>query len=88
MSAARAESVEFEAVGLDRKPVAGSHFFLQSFDVAVFELDNFPAVGTDEVVVMPFMGNIVVLRLSAEVSRLRQAGITKQVERAVNRRQA
>ena len=88
MTTARTETVEFEAVGLDRKAVAGRHFFLKTFDVAVFELHNLSAAGADEVVVVTFMGDIVVLGLGAEVPGLCQAGFAEEIERTVNRRQS
>jgi hypothetical protein len=63
MTAAGAESIEFEAVGLDGKAVSGGDLLLQFFNLAVFEFDDFAATCADEVIVMPFMGNVIVLRL-------------------------
>ena len=88
MTAAGAESVEFEAVGLDCEAVADGHLFLETLDFAVFELDDLPTTGADEVVVVAFVGHIVVLGLGAEMSGLRQAGLAKQIERAVDRGQS
>jgi hypothetical protein len=87
MTAAGTEAVELKAVSLDREAVAGGYFLLQAFDVAVFELHDLSAVGANEVVVVAFMGDIIVLSLRAEVSCLRQAGFAKEIERAVDRRQ-
>jgi len=87
MTTARTEAVEFEAVGLDGEAVSGGHLLLKAFDVAVFELHDLSAVGADKVVVVAFVGDVVVLRLSAEVPRLRQAGFAKEIERTVDRRQ-
>jgi hypothetical protein len=87
MTTARTEAVEFEAVGLDGEAVSGGHLFLKAFDVAVFELHNFSAVGADEVIVVAFMGDVVVLGLCAEVPGLCQAGFAKEIKRAVDRRQ-
>ena len=63
MTAAGTESVQFEAVGLDGEAVAGGDLFLEAFDIAVFKLHDLSAPGTDEVVMMPLMGDVVVLRL-------------------------
>jgi hypothetical protein len=87
MTAAGTEAVEFQTVGLDDEAVAGGHLFLQTLDLAVFELHDLSAVGANEVVVVAFVGDVVVLRLSAEVSRLRQAGFAKEIECPVDRRQ-
>ena len=88
MTAARTEAVEFEAVCLDRKAVVGGNFFLEALDVAVFKLHDLSAVGANEVVVVAFVGDIVVLGLGSEVPGLCQAGFAKEIERTVNRRQS
>lgn len=88
MTAARAEAVQFEAVRSDGEPVPGGDFFLQLLDLAVLELDDLLATGTNQVVVMPLVRDVVVLCLGAEMAGLRQAGFAKQVERAVDRGQA
>ena len=88
MTAARTEAVEFEAVSLDRKAVAGGDFFLEALNVAVFKLHDLSAVGANKVVVMALVGNIVVLGLGAKVPGLCQTGFAKKIERAVNRRQS
>ena len=87
MTAARTEAVKFEAVGLDGKAVAGGDFFLEALNVAVFKLHDLSAVGTNEVVVVALVGDIVVLGLGAEVPGLRQTGFAKEIERTVNRRE-
>ena len=88
MTTTRTDTVEFEAMGLDGKAVAGGHFFLKFLDLAVFKLHDLSAVGADQVVVMAFVGDIVVLGLGAEVPGLRQARFAKEVERAVDRCEA
>ena len=55
MTAAGAEAVEFETVGLDRKSVTGGDLFLQFLDFTIFEFDDFPATGANEVVVVALM---------------------------------
>lgn len=88
MTAVRAKTVKFEAVGLDRKAVTGSDLFLKPLNVAVFKLHNLSAVGANEMVVVPFVGDVVVLGLGAEVPGLGQASFAKEVERPVNGCQA
>lgn len=77
MTAARTESVELEAVGLNREPIAGSDFLLEFFDFAIFKFDDFSAARANEVIVMTLMRDIIVLGLRAEVSGLGEPGITK-----------
>jgi hypothetical protein len=88
MTAAGAEAVQFEAVGLNGEAVFGSDFFLQAFNFAVFELDDLAAAGANQVVVVSFVGDVVILGLGAEMAGLSQAGFAKQIERAVDRGQA
>ena len=87
MTAARAEPIEFEAVGLNGKTVPRCHFFLKTFDVAVFELHDFPTACANEMVMMALMRYIVVLGLSPEVPGLGQTRFAEEVERAVNGRE-
>ncbi len=86
MTAAPAEAVELKAVGRDGEAVPGGDFLLKLFDLAVFEFHDLAAVGADQMVVVAFVGDVVVLRLRAEMARLRQAGFAKQVERAIDSR--
>ena len=88
MTAAGAEAIQFETVGLDREAVARGDFFLETFDVAIFELHDFAAVGAAQVVMMPFVGDVIVLGLRTEVPGLRQPCFTKQIERSIDGRQA
>jgi hypothetical protein len=88
LAAAGAETVELKAVGLDRKAVPCGHLFLEALDVAVLELHNLPAAGANEVIVVAFVGDVVVLRLSPEVAGLSQTGFAEEVQRAVNGCQA
>ena len=88
MTAARAESIEFEAVSLDGKTVPRCHFFLKTLDVAVFELHYFSTACTNEMVMMALMRHIVVLGLSTEVPGLGQTRFAEEIERAVNSRKA
>ena len=87
MAAARAETVEFQAVGLDHKAVFCRDFLLQPLNFAVLELDNHATAGADEMVVMAFMRDVVVLRLGAEVARLGDPCLAKEVQRAIDRRE-
>lgn len=88
MAAARAETVEFKPVSLDDESVPGGHFFLKPFDFLVFEFHDLLAAGTDEMIVVALVRDVVVFRLRAEVAGLRQAGIAEQIERPVDRRES
>ena len=88
MTAARAKAIELEPVGLDGKAVAGGNFLLQFLDFTIFEFDDLAATRADEVIVMAFVGDIIVLRLRAEVPGLGNPRVTKQVQRPINRGQA
>ncbi len=88
MPTAGTQSVEFESVGLNDKAVLRCNLFLQSLDLAILELHNGATAGTDEVVVMAFMGDVIVLRLGTEVTGLSNSGFTEQIERPVNSSQA
>src|SRR5690349_1690431 len=84
MTAARAEAIELETVGCDRKTVPRGDFFLKALDVAVLKLHDLSAAGANEVVMVALVRHIVVLGLRAKVPSLGQAGLTKEIERAVN----
>lgn len=88
MTAAGAEAVQLEAVSLDGEAVLGGDFFLQALNLAIFELDDLAAAGANQVIVVPLMRDVVVLGLGTEMAGLGQAGIAKQIERAVDRGQA
>ena len=88
MTAARTEAVELKSVGLDGKSVPGGHFFLESLNIAVFKLHDLAAVGADEVIVVAFVRDVVVLGLGAEVPGLCEAGIAEQIERPVDCRES
>jgi len=47
MTAASAETVQFESMSLDRKTIARGDFFLKAFDVTIFEFHDLAAVGAD-----------------------------------------
>jgi hypothetical protein len=87
MMAAGTESVEFQLVGVDGEAVFPSDFFLKMFDVAVLELDDFAAARANEVIVVSLVGDVVVVRLRAEVASLRQPGFAEEIERSVDRGQ-
>lgn len=88
MLATGAKAVEFETMGFDDKAVPGRYLFLQPFNVAVFEFHDLPAFCADQMIVVAFVRDVVVLGLRPEVSSLRQAGLTEEIERPVNGRQA
>ena len=88
MSAASTHTVEFQFMGLDGEAISAGDLFLKPFDVFILEFDDFPAGGADEVIVMPFVGHVIVLRLRAEVTSLGQSYFAKEIERPVNGREA
>ena len=63
MTAARTEAVEFQPVSLDREAIACGDFFLKLFDFAIFEFDDLAATRADEVIVVAFVGDVIVLGL-------------------------
>lgn len=87
MTAARAESVEFEAVRLDGKTVPRCHFFLKTLNIAVLKFHYFPTACANKMIMMALMRHIVVLGLSAEVPGLGQTRVAKEIECAVNGRE-
>ncbi len=86
MTATSTETIQFETVSRDSEAVPGRDFFLETLDVAVFELNDLATSGADQVVVVPFVRHIVVLSLSAEMSGLCQAGLAEKIECTVDRR--
>ena len=84
MPAAGTEAVQFKSMGLDDKAVLSGDLFLQTFDLTILELYNGSTAGTDEVVMMALVGDVVVLRLSAEMPSLGNPGFAEQVQRAVD----
>ena len=84
MAAARTEAVQFQSVSLDDKAILRCDLLLEPLDLAILELHNGTATCADKMVVMPFVGDVVVLRLGTEVSGLSNAGFAKQVQRAVD----
>ena len=75
-------------MGLDGKAVLDSHFFLESFNFLVLKFHNLLAAGADEVIVVTFVRDIVVLRLRAEVPGLCEAGIAEEIERSEDCRES
>ena len=88
MTAARTEAVEFKAVGFDDESVSSGHFLLQTLDFLVFKFHDPLAAGTDEVIVVTLVRDIVVLCLRAEVPGLCETGIAEQIQRPVDGRES
>lgn len=88
MSAARTEAVELKSVSLDGKSVPGGHFFLEPLNFLVLKFHDLLAAGADEVIVVAFVRDVVVLRLRAEVPGLCEAGIAEQIERSIDCRES
>ncbi len=84
MTTASAEPVEFEAVSGNGEAVPGGDFLLKLFDLAFFKLHDLAAVGANQMIVMALVGNVVILRLCAEMPGLRQTGFAKEIEGAVD----
>lgn len=87
MPAGGADAVELQFVGLNGKPVMSRHFFLESFDVVILKFYNLAARRADQMIVMALVRHVIILGLSAEVSRLREAGFAEQVQRSIDGRQ-
>jgi hypothetical protein len=88
MTATGTQAVEFQFMSLNHKPVLGCDLLLQTLNLAVLEFHDFPATRADEMVVVPFMRDIVILGLRAEVTGLSQAGLAEQIQRSVDCRKA
>jgi hypothetical protein len=84
MPATGAEPIEFESVSLNDEAVLGGDLLLQAFDLAILELYNSSTAGADEVVVMALVGNIVVLRLGAEMAGLGNPRFAEQIQGAID----
>lgn len=80
MTAARAEAIELEAVGLDGESIAGGDFLLQFFDFAVFKLDDLAATGANKVIVVALVRDVVVLGLRTEVPGLGESRVAKKIQ--------
>jgi hypothetical protein len=87
MTAARTEAIQFKSVGVDGKSVPGSHFFLEPLNFFIFKFHDLLAAGADEVIVVAFVRDVVVLRLRAKVSGLCEAGVAEQIERPIDGRE-
>jgi hypothetical protein len=87
MAATPAQTIQFEFVRLDYEAVAPCHFFLKPLDLTILEFHDLAATGADQMIVVAFVTDIVVLRLRSEVSRLGEPGFTEQIERAIDGRQ-
>ncbi len=64
------ETVNLQLVGLNGEPVFAGHFFLEFLNITVFKFHDLPTGGAYDVVVVPFMRDIIVLGLGAEVAGL------------------
>jgi len=85
MPAARAEPVQLQFVSLDREPIPFRHLFLQSFDVAVFKFHDLAATRADQMVMVAFVRNVVVLGLGSEMACLGQPRFAEEIQRPVDR---
>lgn len=67
----------------DGKPVLSGDLFLQFFNLAILEFNNFITRRADEVVMVAFVSDVVELGLTSEMLLLGQAGLAQQFQRAV-----
>jgi hypothetical protein len=86
MMAACTAAVQFELVRLDGEPVLTGDLLLQALDVTVFKLDDLTATGTDQVIMMSFVCDVVVLCLRPKVSGLGEPGLAEKVQGTVDSR--
>jgi hypothetical protein len=84
MTAVGTEAVQFELVRLDGEPVPTGDLLLQALDVAVFKLDDLTATGTDQVIMMSFVCDVVVLSLRPKMSGLGEPGLAEEVQGTVD----
>jgi hypothetical protein len=84
MTATRTEAVELESVGLNGESIAGGDFLLQFFDFAVFKLDDLATTGANEMIVVAFVRDVVVLCLRTEMPGLGESRVAKEVERPID----
>lgn len=75
--AGRAQPVQFKLVGGNREAVPGGDLLLQAFDIAILELYYLAAIGTNEMIMMPLVGNVVVLGLASKMARLSKPGVAE-----------
>src|SRR5690606_14229166 len=81
------DPVELHLVVGHLEAVGARHPLLERFDLLVLELDDGPALGANEVVVVIVGGDFVArLPVATEVAGLGQAALGEQAERAVHRR--
>lgn len=71
-------------MGLDGEAISAGDLFLKSFDVFILEFHNFAAGRADKVIVVPLVRHVIVLGLCAEMTRLGQTHLAKEIEGSVN----
>jgi hypothetical protein len=74
-------------MALDAKTMLPGHRFLQFFDLRIFEFDDGPAIGTDQVIVVCLGRTRLVTSLAiAKMTGFGNATLGKKLECPVNRR--
>ena len=81
-------AIQLQFMGANRKTVRSGDFFLQLFNLAILEFYDFITHRADEMIMVPFVGHVVELCLTAEMLLLCKAGLAQEFKRAVNRGQA
>ncbi len=81
-------AVQLQFMGANGKPVLAGDFFLQGFNLTIFELNNFLALCANEMVMVSLVRHVVELclhpglSLRVETLFLREAGLTQKFQRA------
>ena len=86
MPAVRTGAEKFVAVVGNHESVLLGDFFLEVFDLGIFEFDDSAAMDADEVVVVrPLNHAFVIFLLPPEIMLLHHPLLSKEIERSVNR---
>jgi hypothetical protein len=84
-----AKTVEFQLMAINCKLLLPGHHFLEPFDRRVLEFDDPSTLGTNEMVMVFFIGNIIIQGPGIpEMSLLGQTAMTQEIKSSVNRGQA
>ena len=80
-----AQSVQFQPVALDLKPVLPGDFFLKFLNTGIFELKNGAALTADQMIVMLLVGGRLVTGLTiTEMALLGDTAFGKEFQGSIN----
>ena len=83
-----AEPVKLKLMAINRELVLAGHHLLESLDGRVFEFNNLSTPGTNEMIVMIFIRDIVIQCPGiTEMPLLRQPAVAEQIEGPIDRGQ-